>query len=70
MVKRQNTFSPALKNNSKIKWKDNWQLSEREKTSANEATDKGLISKIHRQFMQFSIRKKQRPTPKMGGRPK
>ena len=35
------------------------QLSEWEKIFANEATDKRLISKIHKQLMQFNIKKKQ-----------
>ena len=33
------------------------QTSEREKIIANETTDKGLISKIYKQFIQLSIRK-------------
>ena len=33
------------------------QLSEWEKITANETTDKGLISKIHKQLMQVNIRK-------------
>ena len=33
------------------------QTSEREKIIANETTDKGLISKIYKQFIQLNIRK-------------
>ena len=44
------------------------QLSEWEKLFANKATDKGLISKINKQFMQLKIKKKKKS--KNVGRPK
>ena len=47
------------------------QPSEWEKIIANEATDTGLISKIHKQLIQLNIRKKHKqPHQNMGRRPK
>ena len=46
------------------------QPSEWEKIIANEATDKELISKIYKKFLQLNSRKKKRPNQKMGQRTK
>ena len=46
------------------------QPSDWEKIITNEAMDKGLISKIHKQLMQLTFRKNKRLNQKMGQKPK
>ena len=54
------SFCTAKKSINKMKR----QPSEWEKIFANEATDKGLISKIYKQLMQFNIKKTSNPIQK------
>ena len=49
---------------SNIKLKGFIKTSEKEKITANETTDKGLISKIYKQLIQLNTRKTNNPTKK------
>ena len=60
------SFCTAKETISKVKR----QPSEWEKIIANEAADKELISKIHKQLMQLNTRKTNNPIKKWGKRPK
>ena len=60
------SFCTAKETISKVKRKP----SEWEKIIANEATDKGLISKIHKQFMQLNIKKQKQKADDLGRRSK
>ena len=59
-------FFTAKKTISKVKR----QPSEWEKILANEATDKGLISKIYKQLIQLNARKTNNPVKNWGKKPK
>ena len=60
------SFCTAKENINKTKR----QPSEWENIFANEATDKGLISKIYKQPCSSISKKNKQPNPKMGRRPK
>ena len=60
------SFCTTKKTISKVKT----QPSDSEKIIANEATDKGLISKIYKQLLQLNTRKINDPSKKMGQRTK
>ena len=59
------SFSTAKETINKMKR----QPTEWEKIFANEATDKGLISKIYKELMQLYTTKNKQPNQKLGRRP-
>ena len=60
------SFCTAKETISKVKI----QPSEWEKITANETTDKGLVSNIYKQLIQLNARKRNNPIKKVGKRPK
>ena len=60
------SFCTAKETISKVKRKP----SEWEKITANETTEKGLISKVYKQLIQLNTRKTKQPNQKGGKRPK
>ena len=65
-LKKRKSFCTVKETINKMKRKP----SEWEKIFANEATDKGLISKIYKQLMQLNIKKSKQSNPEMGRTPK
>ena len=61
LIKLKSFFTAKETINKRKRQSTKW-----EKIFANNATDKGLISKIHKQFMQLNIKKKNNPTVKNG----
>ena len=65
LIKLKNLYT-AKETMNKVKR----QLSEWEKITANETTDKKLLSKIYKQLIQHSTRKNKQPNQKVRKRPK